>query len=131
MTNTTKKTTKKYRYSKSKIALAIICAILVLVLAFLFCKAVYSTAMSFIYYPEEVSSTARYQLKMGLNNGDIEDINRYNMVYIANDKYLFDGPVTISACCDKYGLDYNFIYEDFQNSNYRSFQEYFDNEIKI
>ena len=103
------------------LAIALIIAALVLI-----CK----TVVNYATYPEKYLTTARYHLMLDIEDGDTESIERYMDVYIANDMYLFDGPFTIRACCDRYDLDYNEVYKEFNNSDYANFQEYFNHEIK-
>ena len=87
-------------------------------------------ALQYAVYPEVYMPTSRHQLEIGINNGDEEAIERYNSKYIMKDKYLFDDSVTIELCCKKYGLNIQHITEEFEQSEYTSFQEFFDNEIK-
>ena len=88
----------------------------------------------FIYnytvYPEKYLTTAKYQFMLEIDNGDKESIERYRDTYIAKDMYLYNGPFTIKECCNKYELDYSEVYDDFKNSDYTTFQQYFNREIK-
>lgn len=81
-------------------------------------------------FPEKYSTSDKYQLMMSLNKGDTDALYYYEDRYIANDIYLYDGPLTVKLCCEKYGYDFDTVYEDFDKSDYDSFQKYFDRELK-
>lgn len=81
-------------------------------------------------YPEQYSTIVMNSLRMELNEGNADAIERYKSVYIENDKYLFNGPLTIELCAEKYNLNFDEVYNDFINSGYDNFQNYFDIEIK-
>ena len=87
-------------------------------------------AINIIRYPEDAFSIESAYFKRDLTNGDPEAIERYLDLYISRDRYLYNGPLTISLCCEKYNLDYDTVYTEYTNSDYDTFQEFFDAEIK-
>jgi len=79
---------------------------------------------------EMYSSVSRYHFMQDLNNNDSEAIERYKNHYIANDKYLFDGPLTIGLMAQKYGIDSNELYNIYVESGYESAQEFFEDYVQ-
>jgi len=79
---------------------------------------------------EVYSSTRNYQFMMDLNNGDREAIERYESHYIARDKYLFNGPLTIELMAEKYNIDFEELYEIYEESGYESAQKFFKDYVQ-
>lgn len=118
-------TKQKRKINKKRIYTIILSIIIILT-----CVGIIRHTYLVVKYPEQMSSVERYHFMCDLNDNEEEAIERYEEAYISRDVYLFDGPCTIKMCCKKYNLDYDVISQDYKESNYQSFQEYFDNEIK-
>lgn len=116
--------TKHYNKNTIKSIIAVIMFIAIII------GFIHGVYMLVFKYPEIHFINDRYYLRDQIDRGDAEAIEYYLERYISVDKYLFDGPFTINACCEKYDLDVDLVTYEFKNSHYDNFQDFFDNEIK-
>jgi len=106
---------------KSKSIKGTIAVILTIIVMFTICTTV-------ILNIERLSMPDRYKLTRDVEEGDPEAIEVFNK-YIEKDVY-FETPKSIEAMALKYNLDYDKLYEGYNNSDYDSLQEFFNKEIK-
>jgi len=78
---------------------------------------------------ETYSSTAKSHLRIELNEGKQEAIDRY-WYYINKDEYLFNGSVTIHMMAEKYGLDGKELYKIYEASDCETAQEFFEEYVQ-
>lgn len=93
------------------------------------CATVTGIVCTAIINAEKHSSQSKYHLLLGVERNDPVAIERFNK-YIENDDYVLNGPKTIKAMADKYGLDYDKLYSDFKESEYETAQEFFNKVVK-
>jgi len=105
---------------------AIISIILAIAAVFAIVGGIYTIASN----SEMYDTVARKSFKNDLNNGDEEAIERYKNEYIENDKYLFNGPLTIKLMAEKYDLDSNELYEIYVDSDYDTAQDFYKHYVK-
>jgi len=127
-TNTRKIIRKRRKFRKEFIEF--MNTILIIGIFIVFGFGIFKFMYTIVSYPEECFTTEKYHFMISINNGDEEAINRYKEEYISRDKYLFNGPVTVELCCEKYDLDVTETKIAFAESDYDSFQKFFNKEIK-
>ena len=82
-----------------------------------------------IQHPERYNTHTRNDLREDLDAGDVEAIEYYKSEYIADDVYLYSGPITFKLMCEKYGLDFDTIYELYKDTD-MSAQQFYNRIVK-
>lgn len=85
---------------------------------------VFALVIDMFKYPEDYDSIAYASFMRDLEHGDEHAMEYYKENYIANDRYLFDGAITMRLMCEKYNLDFDMTYELYKNTDMTAQQFY-------
>lgn len=119
------KKTKTQLYLERAIIVAIVVAIIT-VMAAIFVP----PAIDRLNAPEIYSSTMRADLLRGLESNDPEMLEYYKIAYIDKNIYLFDGPLTFKLMCEKYDLDVKLYTTLYDEAEYTSIQDFYNDIVK-
>ena len=99
-------------------------SVVVLLLIITFIISIFVFVVDMFKYPEDHDSIAYASFMRDLEAGDEWAMEYYKENYIANDRYLFDGAITMRLMCEKYDLDFDTIYELYKNTDMTAQQFY-------